>query len=496
MAESLRQRAIHGLAWSTLERISQQSLQFLLSIVLARFLDPSEFGLIAMVSFFIAISQTFIDSGFGAALVQRQNVSHIDECSVFYFNLFMGILGTLVLYFSANSIAWFYSQPILEPIIQALSFLLIINSSSVIQHRLLMKRMDFKTLFRVNAMAFPLAGGTGATLAASGFGVWSLVIQQLAYNALCAIFLWWLVGWRPSPIFSFHSLKSLFGFGSKLLATGMLETVTQNMYELVIGRAFSPADLGFYSRARTTQQLIATNIHVTVGRVTFPVFSSIQNDKAQLQKTVQDGLSFLALVNFPLMIGMSVVARPLVSVVYSEKWLPCVPYLQLLCIIGLLHPITSINVNVLTACGRSDLTLRLELVKKSIAFLLLFATWNLGITAIVLGQVAVAMFGYLLNGFYTEKLIEYPLHKQLWKLQEILSPALIMGAAVTLVSSVTFPSALSELSTQVIVGVLSFVLLCKFARNDTYLKFESFVFESLGLGRSKQNLTSQRVEPL
>lgn len=491
MVESLQKKAITGLAWSTLERLCQQLLQFALAVLLARLLEPSEFGLIALVGFFIAVSQSFIDSGFGSALVQKQNVTRLDECSVFFFNIAMGCFATALLFTVAPLIATFYSQPSLKPVIRSLSFLLLINSFGVIQLRILLKQMNFKTLFSVNAISFPIAGSLGVCLAYFGFGIWSLVAQQLCYSSLHAILLWCFVGWRPSWMFSFQSLKSLFSFGSKMLATGMLETTFQNMYELVIGKAYTPDLLGFYSRARVTQQLLASNLYFSIGRVTFPVFSSIQNDLVQLRSGVRRGLCYLGMINFPLMVGLAVVAEPLVQVVYTSKWLPSVPYLQLLCIVGLLHPLSAINSSVLSALGRSDLILRLELIKKGFAVLLLAGTWKFGIVPMIIGQVVVAIFGYFINCSYTSNVIGYSMKRQFWDLLPVLSLSLTMGAIVTAVGWYDYPNPHVQLLTQIVAGVLSFALLCRLSKMESYQSIEQLVLTKLGGFRTAPTLKSQ-----
>ena len=480
MGDSLQKTAIRGLAWSTIERFGQQFLHFLFAIMLARLLTPSEFGLIAMVMLFVAISQTLVDSGFGAALIQKRDANHLDECSVFYFNIAIGALGTCLIFLSAPWIAKFYSEPQLEPIARWMSLLLVINSFGTIQNRILMKRVDYKSLFHVSAIVTPISGLLGVGLAYRGYGVWSLVIQQLVFNSLYVCLLWMFVGWRPGLKFSLASLQSMFGFGSKLLATGMLDTVFQNMYDLVIGKVFSAADLGFYTRAKMTQYLLAQNLHATVSRVTFPIFSSIQNDKPRLRDGVRKGLTYLGTVNFPLMVGLCVVSRSFVSVIFTDKWLPCVPYLQLLCVVGLLHPLSSINLNVLSAQGRSDLTLRLELIKKFVSIVLLVLGWPWGVIGIVIGQVVSAVIAYYINCYYTARLIDYSVAKQVKDLLPILSLALVMGVIVSMVGWMDFSSESMRLTIQVLTGVVSYGILCRVYRIETYQVIERMVISKLG----------------
>jgi O-antigen/teichoic acid export membrane protein len=343
-----------------------------------------------------------------------------------------------------------------------------------------MKRLDFRSLFRVSAIATPISGFLGVGLAYAGFGVWSLVVQQLVFNSLYVGLLWLFVGWRPRWRFSLASLQSMFGFGSRLLATGMLDSVFQNIYDLVIGKLFSAAELGFYSRAMMTQQLLAQNLNATVSRVTFPIFASIQNDKLRLREGARKGLVFLGTINFPLMIGLSVVSRSFVSVVFSDKWLPCVPYLQLLCIVGLLYPLGTINLHLLSAQGRSDLTLRLELIKKFVAVLMLMFGIAWGILGIAIGQVCTSIFGYYINCFYTGRLIGYSFVEQVKDLLPMLSIALVMGAGVSLIGWIEYSSELMRLAAQVVTGVVSYGTLCRVHRIESYQAMENLVVSRLG----------------
>ena len=346
MGTELQSRTVVGVFWSFLERVGHQGVQFCLSIILARFLLPEEFGLIAMLVVFLALAQTMVDSGFGQALIQKEDVTHSDQCSVFYFNVFVSCIAAGSLCLAAPWIAEFYAQPMLIPMTRVLSLTLIINSFGLVQTVLLTRVVDFKTQVKVSLIAAILSGSIGVAMAFNGFGVWSLVAQSLSSSLFRTILLWLFDSWRPSLLFSFGSLRDMFGFSSRLLASGLLATLVDNMYAIVIGKLFSAADLGFYSRAQDFQRITVRNMSATVGRVIFPIFSSVQSDKARLKRGVGKVLTTLAMVNFPLMIGLAVVAEPLVIVLLTEKWLPCVPYLQLLCVAGLLRPLVVVNLNV------------------------------------------------------------------------------------------------------------------------------------------------------
>jgi O-antigen/teichoic acid export membrane protein len=297
-------------------------------------------------------------------LIQKKNAAHIDECSIFYFNIFVGFLAAGLLCFAAPWIAGFYIQPLLVPLTCALSLNLIINAFGLVQTTLLTKHIDFKTQLKVSVIATVISGTIGVTMALNGFGVWSLVAQSLSSNLFRTALLWLFNNWRPSLVFSFISLRGMFAFGSRLLASGLLGTVFENIYLVVIGKLFSPMALGFYSRAKGLQQLPVANISSIVSRVTFPVFSSVQDDKPRLKNGVRKALTMLVMINFPMMVGLAIVAKPLVLVLLTEKWAPCIPYLQLLCVVGMLYPVHVINLSALTAQGPSDLFFRIEILKE------------------------------------------------------------------------------------------------------------------------------------
>ena len=394
MLDGLKSKTLHGLFWSFFERVGQQGIQFFISIILARLLLPEEFGLIGMLTIFMAIAQSFMDSGFGSALIQKKEATHVDECSIFYFNILVGALMAGGLCVTAPWIATFYDQPLLVPLTRLLSLNLVINAFGLVQTQILTRQINFKTQMKVSMLATLLSGIIGVTLALQGFGVLSLVVQSLSSNLFRTIFLWCFNTWRPTWVFSFRALREMFGFGSRLLLSGLLDTIFRNIYLVIIGKIFSPAALGFYSRAKSLQQLPVNNLSSVVCRVTFPVFSTMQHDPVRLKRGVKRALGTMMLVNLPLMIGLAVVARPLVVVLLTEKWLPCVFYLQLLCVAGVFYPLHVINLNVLTSLGRSNLFLRLEILKKILTVVAVVVTYRWGIAAMIYGQIVTSFLAY------------------------------------------------------------------------------------------------------
>lgn len=470
MTHSLKSKTIHALFWSLLERFGQQGLQFVISIILARLLLPEEFGLIAMLTIFMAVGQLFLDSGFGLALIQKQDATYVDECSIFYFNSFVGGGAAGLLCLAAPWIASFYNQPLLAPLTCAMSLNLIINAFGMVQSTLLTKQIDFKTQLKVSVIATVISGTIGVTMALNGFGVWALVAQYLSSNLFRTVLLWVFNNWRPSLVFSFDSLRGMFAFGSRLLASGLLNTVFENIYLVVIGKIFSPMALGFYSRAKGLQQMPTANISSIVSRVTFPVFSSMQGDKPRLKRGVRKALTMLVMVIFPMMAGLAIVAKSLVLLLLTEKWVPCVPYLQLLCVVGMLYPLHVINVNVLIAQGRSDLLLRLEILKKILIVIAIAISFRWGIIAMIYGQIATSGIAYFLNAYYTGKMLDYPITKQIQDLMPSIALAGIMGLGVYALKYAPIVNQLALLSAQITTGIVLYVGLCYIFRISSFME--------------------------
>jgi len=470
MSKSLKSKTLHALFWSFLERIGQQAIRFFISIILARLLLPEQFGLIAMLMIFMEIAQFFIDSGFGAALIQKQDLTRIDECSIFYFNILVSFLATGLLCLAAPWIAGFYNQPLLVLLTRALSLNLIINAFALVQFTLLTKNIDFKTQLKVSIIATVISGTVGVTMAYNGFGVWSLVAQSLGNNLLRAILFWFFSTWRPSLVFSFNSIRVMFSFGSRLLISALLNAVFQNIYFVVIGKLFSPSDLGFYSYAERLQKIPVANISGIIGRVTFPVFSSVQDDKPRLKRGVRKALTALAMINFPMMVGLAIVAKPLVHVLLTDKWLPCVPYLQLHCAVGILYPLHTINLNVLIAQGRSDLFLRLVVLTKFLIVIAIGITYRWGIIAMIYGQIAASCLAYFINTYYTGKMLDYPVTKQVQDLMPSLMLACLMGGGIYALHYAPIVNQLALLSVQIMTGTVLYIGLCYIFRISSFME--------------------------
>lgn len=410
---SLKKQALHGAFWSFAERFGMQAGQFILSIVLARMLLPADFGLIGMLSIFMILAQVLIDSGFGQALIQKDHVDDLDICSVFYLNILIGVLAALLLIFSAPAIATFYGQPKLIVLARVMALNFVINSLGMVQAVQLSRKIDFKSQMKVSVSSIILAGVVGISMAFAGFGIWSLVWQSIVGNSIRTLALWRLTPWRPTLRFSFLRLRTMFHFGSRMLMTGVLYQIFENVYILVIGKLFTPADLGYYTRANTLQAIPLQNITGSLQRVALPVFAQLQGDKERFRHGVQRALEMAVYLNLPLMAVLALTARPLIVVLMTEKWLPCVPYFQVLCMAGLFYPYHLLNLSALAAKGESGLVLNIELFKKVMVVIAIAATYRFGILVMVIGQAVNSVLFIFANGWYSKKIFEFPIGRQL-----------------------------------------------------------------------------------
>ncbi|NLT46251.1 MAG: lipopolysaccharide biosynthesis protein, partial [Thermotogaceae bacterium] len=341
MSESsnLRQKTASGLFWSFSDLIANQGIQFLIQVVLARLLLVEDFGLIGMITIFIAISTSFIDSGFSQALIREQEAKQEDFSTVFYFNLAMACGLYIILFFSAPFISDFFKEPRLIAILRVLSLVLIINSFGIIQRVMLVRRIDFKTQTKISIIASISSGAVAIVLAYFGFGVWSLVIRTLTMQFLVAFLLSISNRWKPSLVFNIHSFKRLFRFGSRLLVSGLLDKIYNNIYYVIIGKFFSATDLGYYTNAKKLEETASAAVTGALQRVSYPVLSSMQNEESRLRAGFAKIIRTSTYLNFPIMVFLAAIANSLIKLIFSEKWLPSIPYFQILCFAGMLYPL-------------------------------------------------------------------------------------------------------------------------------------------------------------
>lgn len=467
MSTSLKEKAVSGIFWSSIERISFQSVQFIIGIIMARLLSPSDFGIIGMLTVFLAISQTFIDSGFSNALIQKKKRTEEDLSTVFYFNVLISVVLYMLIYFSAPLFSVFYNMTELILVLRVISFNLIFIALCAVHRTILTIRIDFKTQSKASLTAVLISGIIGILAAYRGFGVWSLVIQSVLNAFLNMFFLYYLVKWKPLKVFSIDSFKSLFSFGSKLFASNLIHTIYTNLYTLVIGSYFSTSKLGFYSRADQLAQFPSSNLSGILQRVTFPILCSIQDDNDQLRAVYRKYLRLTAYIMFPLMMGLAALSTPLIRLLLTDKWLEASLLLKMLCFSLMWDPVSIVNLNLLYVKGRSDLVLRLEVFKKTIAIAILFASIPFGLLGMCFGRVVYAFIAVFINSHYTEKLIKISYYDQMKDLLPSLMLSLVMGF---LVYGITI--LLSNLWLQMIIGtVVGFIFYIMLSK---FLRFSSF----------------------
>jgi O-antigen/teichoic acid export membrane protein len=469
MMDEIRKKSLNALFWSFIERFSHQILQFFFSIFLARILLPQEFGLVAMTSVFVVIGNSFINAGFGHALIQKKNADKIDESSIFYFNIVIAFFVSVILYNSSKFISTFYNEPILNDIIKVLPLALIFNALGLVQRTLLSKTLDFKTQMKARLLTSLISGGVAIYLALNGYGVWSLVALLICSEFFDTLFLWIFCSWRPIFLFSFNSLKSMFGFGSKLFIVSITNSIFTNIYIIVIGKIFSPSSLGFYHRAETFYKYPVVLLNSVVNQVSFPIFSQIQENKTSLRSFLKTGITYVTFITFPLMIGLIVVAKPLIEVVLTEKWLPSVPYLKLFCLIGAMYPIQAINLNALNALGRSDLFLKVDFINKAIIIFTIFISYRFGIISIIIGQIINSFIAFYLYSFYNGKLLNYPFLSQIKDVFPTLLISVAMGVLTFLLKFLNIENQLLLLVIQISSGVTIYILICYFTKLESFM---------------------------
>lgn len=462
---SLKNNMANGILWSVIERFSVQGMQFILGIVLARLLVPTDYGLIAMIAVFLSISQALVDSGFSQALIQKKNTNEKDFYTVFYFNLLVSILIYFILFFLAKPISTFYETPHLAIIIQVIGLNLILSSFSIVPIAKLSKKLDFKSLAKATLISVIVSGLIAIYLAYKGWGVWALVAQMLIKSTLNSILLCILIQWKPKFVFSRASFNTLFSFGSKLLATGLLNAVYNNMYLIVIGKFYDASQLGLYTRANQLQQFPSESVTTVIQRVTYPALCSIQDNKEELELYYKKLIRLSAFIIFPLMVGLAVISKPFIIVILTEKWIGAVPLLQMLAFVGILYPIHAINLDILKVKGRSDLFLRLEIYKKLLITLMLLITFSFGIKVMIIGQIITSIGFLYVNTYYTSKLITYSLYSQVKDILPIFILSISMGGLVYL-TIFSIGSNLAKLFVGIGVGPVFYYILA------SLLKFE------------------------
>lgn len=461
-------RTLVNFIWRFAERCGAQLVTFIVSIVLARILSPSDYGTIALVTVFTTILQVFIDSGLSTALIQKKDADDLDFSSVFYFNFIVCLILYIIMFVSAPCIADFYKDSNLITIIRVISLTLIISGVKGVQQSYVSRNMLFKRFF------FSTLGGTifsavlGIIMAYAGFGVWAIVFQQLSNNAIDTLILWITVKWRPIKKISWIRLKHLLSFGWKMLASSLLDTVYNNLRNMIIGKLYTSADLAFYNQGDKFPKLIVTNINTSIDSVLLPTMSNEQDNHVRVKDMTRRAIKISTYIMAPLMIGLAFCARPIVQLVLTDKWLPCVPYLQIFCVSYLFWPIHTANLNAIKAMGRSDLFLKIEIIKKFIGMILLIITMNISVMAMAYSLLISGLISQIINSWPNRYLLKYSYIDQIKDILPNIVMALIMGGFVYFISYLNLPILVS-LVVQILSGGIIYLILSILTKNDSFI---------------------------
>lgn len=467
MSENLKKDTTKGVFWSLIERFGTQGVQFLVMLVMARLLSPNDYGVVGLLVVFVSIAQAFVDGGFSQALIRKKDRTEIDNSTVFYFNIVVSVVIYLIFYLFAPYVSVFYNMPTLTPFMRVICLSIIINAFGVVQRALFNANIDFKAQAKASLIAIVISGAIGISLALRGFGPWALVWQQLSNLIVNTLFLWIYSEWRPLLAYSWKSFNELFSFGSKLLATSLLNAIYNNIQTIVIGKLYSAKSLGLYSRAAHFADLPSQQFTSVFMRVTFPVLCKVQDDMERLTSVYRRMLRVSAYIVFPLLIGMAAVAHPMIEVFIGKQWIECAYMLQIICFAEMWYPIHAINLDILQVSGRSDLFLKIEIYKKIVSLSLLALSAPFGIIAMCYSNLLSSLICLYINTYYSSKILGISLLSQLKDLFPTITLAIVMFAIVQIIIFF-IPNVFVQLIAGIIVGVVVYVSL------SYILRFQEF----------------------
>lgn len=476
--ESLRGKTVKGVGWSLIDSISGQGITFLVGLILARLLTPEEYGLIGIITIFIAVFNSIVDSGFSNALIRKNDAEDLDYNTVFIINLVVSVVLFFALFFSAPLIADFFNQPQLSPLSRVMASIVIINAFAIIQRTLLVKNIDFKTQTKVSLISSISSGVIGICMAYNDYGVWSLVGQQISRQLINTIFLWVYSRWSPKLQFSWNSFKELFSFGWKLLISGLIDTIWREIYQVVIGKCYSPATLGQYTRAQQFGSIFSSNLNNVVQRVSYPALSAIQDEKVRLKQAYRRVIKVTMLVTFVLMLGLAAISKPMIQVLIGDQWVMAAKLLPIICLQMMLYPLHSLNLNMLQVLGRTDLFLKLEIIKKMISVIPILLGVFVGIYWMLWGSVLTGFFAYYLNTYYSGKFLNY----SMWAQVKDILPAFCVSVIVAIVTYMVslFPfTPVVLLSIQLLVGLSLTLILCECFKLEEYKEIKAMLLSTL-----------------
>lgn len=464
---NLKSKTLSSLAWKFAERCGAQGIQFVVSIILARLLTPADYGLIGLITVFLAIAMVFAQSGLGQALVQHKEIDHEEFSTVFYFSMVFSIVLYLILFLCAPLIAGFYNEPKLTAIVRVLGTTVIIGAVNSVQQAYVQKTMQFKRFFYSTLTGTLISAIIGVAMAYAGYGVWALVGQQISNQAINTVVLWFTVKWRPKFVFSVKKGLRLFSYGWKLLCSSLLDTVYNNLYSLIIGKFYSAADLGYYNRGKQFPMLLIQNINSSIDSVLFPVLSEAQDDKERLKSMVRRSIVTSTFIIFPCMAGLAAIATPLTKLLLTDKWLPAVPFIQFCCFIYAFWPIHTANLQAIKATGRSDIFLKLEIIKKTIGVIALCVSIPFGLYAMMWASCFSAVLSSFINASPNKKLLGYSYLEQVKDMLPSFLLSLVMCGTVMCFNVLNLNAVLTMIL-QISVGILVYTIGAKIFKIEAF----------------------------
>lgn len=455
--DNSRQKVISNLIWRFMERCGSQVISFVVSVVLARLLAPELYGSIALVTVITSVLQVFVDSGMANALIQKKDTDDLDYSSVFYFNLVFCLILYIGLFFAAPLISRIYKDMSLVPVIRVLGLTLVVSGVKNVQQAYVSKTMQFRRFFFATLGGTVFSAVVGIGMACGGCGVWALVMQQLLNAAVNTAILWVTVGWKPKRMFSFRRLAGLISFGWKLLVSALLDTVYNKLYQLVVGVVYSSADLAYYNKADQLPLLVVENINSSIDSVLLPVLSARQDKREQVREMTRRAIRMSTYVMMPMMAGLAACAEPLVRLLLTEKWLPCVPYMRIFCVCYAFYPLHTANLNAIKAMGRSDMFLILEIIKKAVGFFALVITMRMGVIYMALSRIFTGVLAQVINAWPNSRLLNYSYLQQLRDMLPAILLSAVMGFLVYLLNFLGLGD-FATLALQILAGVGIYVL--------------------------------------
>lgn len=476
--KSLKGKTIKGTMWSAIDNVTHMGVNFVISIILARLLSPEHYGLIGIISIFTTICTALIDGGFINALIRKKDADEKDYNTVFICNLVVSLFLYGLLFFLSPLIAHFFVQPELNSLLKVGSLVLVVNSFSLVQQAQLIKQIDFKTQTKISFLSTVVSGCVGIIFAFTGFGVWALVSQLLLAAFLKTLLLFCYNKWLPSFQFYKNSFVELFGFGWKMMLSSLLDTLWKDLYQVIIGKFYQPGTLGQYTRANQFSQMFSSNLTSVIQRVTYPVISDIQNDKERMISAYRKIIKLAMSLTFPCMFLLAAVSKPLINCLIGTKWDEAATYLPYICMVGALYPLHAINLNMLKVLGRSDLFLKLEIIKKTIGVVPLFIGAYIGIFPMLYAGIVIGIVNYFMNSYYTGKYLNY---SSLMQIRDI-APSIIISLAVTIPIYILNFIPLSSwlvLSLQIVVGLIIYVMINEFSENNEYKELKEIIVHIL-----------------